>query len=160
MFHVLFLCYQKWSDDITQTLNATQNQLSNVFKNDKAPSCMYKKISLHRLEKLDKTEFGNLCMNHVYAFINKWNKPDCRSDKIQHQTPWSAAKTQVCLKVRSSKIWDHDYAHTSPMLTFSNLSLPHPLESVLHHTASTIISSQSWSKLSFDETILGSFSFS
>jgi hypothetical protein len=65
-------------------LNATQNQLSNVFKNDKAPSCVYKKISLHRLEKLDKTEFANLCMNNMYAFIDKQNKPD---NRIQSEQP-------------------------------------------------------------------------
>jgi hypothetical protein len=84
MFRVLFLRYRKWSDDVTQTLNATQNQLSNVFKNDKAPSCMYEKISLHRLEKLDETEFGNLCMNDVYAFVNERNKPD---NHIQSEQP-------------------------------------------------------------------------
>jgi hypothetical protein len=76
MFRVLFLRYRKWSDDVTQTLNATQNQLPNVFKNDKAPSCVYEKISLHRLEKLDETEFENLCMNDVYAFVNERNEPD------------------------------------------------------------------------------------
>jgi hypothetical protein len=76
MFRVLFLRYRKWSDDVKQTLNATQNQLPCVFQNDKAPSCVYENISLHRLEKIDETQFGNLCMNDVYAFVNERNESD------------------------------------------------------------------------------------